>query len=674
LYLQVENGLAVGTMPSPAHPVARGRLCVKGWHAHEAAANPRRLTRPLIRRGGAALEPASWSEALDLVASRLLAIKAEHGPGAIGVLGSARGSNEDNYLLARLARGALGTNNIDTAARLEALPGLFDLPQYRHLTGSGAPPWADGRPTAGLAAIDEADLIVLWQTDPVEEHPAAAARVLRAAQRGVPVIEVAWRASQLAPLAALRLTPRPGSDIVLAGALVQGAFQGEGTPPSEEFAAALADLTPERAENATGVAASLIEEAGRLLTGAARPLILYTRGVTLQPQATDVLAALAALAGPWGGGAGDTLLPHGDGSWPRLIWLGRYSNLQGARDMGVAPYFLPGFRPVSDERARARVAEVWGAPIPAEGGLSAWEMLGTVRALLVMGDDPLVTLPDIARARKALAGLSFLAVLDSVSSPITEAAHVVLPTAGFAEEDGTFTSAEHRVQRLRAGVRPPGEARPGWQVICELSGRLGRPLDYPSPASVMAEIASLVPAYAGVSYQALDDNPGGLLVAPQAGTAQPNHGKALEAELSFALDQAPTPETDDEFPYLLAPDYALRSWAGEALVAASVSLRRELAPGRPFGFAQGGALPLPQVEMGRADAREHGLRDGEQVAIRSRTGEMRASLRLSDGVRSGVLALPYSMREAAAAVMPPALHPETGVPLLAPCAVSIHRV
>lgn len=648
LYLQVADGLVIGTASSPEHPVARGRLCLKGWHAHEAAANPHRLTRPLIRRG-ATLEPASWAEALDLVASRLLSVKAEHGAGAIGVLGSARCTNEDNFLLAKFARGALGTNNVDTAARLEALPGLFDLPQYRHLTRSGA----------SLAAVDEADLIVLWQADPVEEHPAVAARVLRAAQRGVPAIEVAWRSSQLADRAALRLAPRPGSDTVLAGALVHAAFQHAGppSPESEEFAAGIADLTPERAGSATGVAASLIEDAGRLLASAARPLILYTRGLTLQPEATDVLAALSALGGGNGGS---------DGSWPRLLWLSRYSNLQGARDMGVVPYFLPGYRSVTDEGPRARFAEAWGAPIPTEGGLSAWEMLGAVRALVVMGDDPLVTLPDIASARKALAGLSFLVVLDSVLSPIAETAHVVLPAASFAEQDGTFTSTEHRVQRVRAAVPPLGEARPGWQVICELSGRLGRPMAYASPASIMAEVASLAPAYAGVSYQALDDSVGGLLVEPQAGVAQATAPKASEAEPSFALDQAAAPETDDEFPYVLAPDYALRSWGGEALVASSVCLRRELAPGRPSQLAQ--------IEIGRADARERGLRDGQQVVIRSRAGEMRASLRLNDAVRPGVLALPYSMREAAAAVMPPALHPETGVPLLAPCAVSIHQV
>jgi predicted molibdopterin-dependent oxidoreductase YjgC len=648
LYLQVADGLIIGTAPSPAHPVARGRLCVKGWHAHEAAANPHRLTRPLIRRGSD-LEPSGWPEALDLVASRLLSVKAEHGAGAIGVLGSARCTNESNFLLAKLARYALGTNNVDTAARLEALPGLFDLPQYRYLTRAGA----------GLAAIDEADLIVLWQTDPIEEHPAAASRLLRAAQRGVPVIEVAWRSTQLAGKAALRLAPRPGSDTVLAGALAQAAFQHARppSPESEDFAARIADLSTQRAESATGVAASLIEDVGRLLASATRPLILYTRGLTLQPEATDVLAALSALTSSNG---------KSDGSWTSLLWLSRYSNLQGARDMGVVPYFLPGYQSVTDERSRARFAEAWGAPIPTEGGLSTWEMLGAVRALIIMGDDPLITLPDIAGAKEALAGLSFLVVLDTVPTPVAEAAHVVLPGASFAEKDGTLTSAEHRVQRVRASVPPPGEARPEWQVICELSGRLGRPMEYGSPADIMAEIVSLAPAYAGVSYQALEDSPGGLLVEPQAGVAQPTASKASEAEPSFPLDEAAAPETDNEFPYVLAPDYALRSWGGESLIACSVCLRRELAPGRPSQLAQ--------IEISRADARERGLRDGQQVVIRSRIGEMRASLRLNEAVRPGVLALPYSMRAAAAAVMPPELHPETGVPLLAPCAVSIHQV
>jgi predicted molibdopterin-dependent oxidoreductase YjgC len=648
LYLQVAGGRVIGTSPSPDHPVARGRLCVKGWHAHEVATSPGRLTRPLIRRD-AALEPTSWSDALDLVAGRLLSLKAEHGAAAVGVLGSARCTNEDNFLLSKLARVGLGTNNVDTTARLEALPGLFDLPQYRHLT----------RPGAGIAALDEADLIILWRTDPVQDHPAAAARIVRAARRGVPIVEVAWLSGQMGNAAALKLAPRPGSDAWLAGGLLHIALQQAASlsPEWECLAASFSDLTPDRAEAATGVPAGLIAEAGRMLGAAVRPLIVYTRALTLQSEAADVLAGLSALRHN----------NHGSGEgWPRLLWLSRYSNLQGARDMGVVPYFLPGYQPLADQRARAKFGEAWGAPIPTEGGLSGWEMLGAVRALFVMGDDPLGALPDPAGARRALGALDLLVVVDTVLSPTTEAAHVVLPGASFAEKDGTFTSSEHRLQRLRAAVSPPGEARPEWQIICELSRRLGRPMEYASAADIMAEVASLAPPYTGITYQALDDSPGGLFVPPQATTGEEAGETAARAELSLPAEQAPAPETDDGFPFILALDHGLRSWGSEPIVLGSVCLRRELAPGR--------APRTAQLEISAADARQSGFRDGQQVVVRSRVGEMRGALHLSESLRPGLLLLPYSAREAAAAVMPPSLHGETGVPLLLPCAVSIHQV
>ena len=646
LYLQVDGRSLLGTTASAGHPVGRGRLCAKGWHAHEVSSSSQRLRRPLIRRGEG-LEEASWEEALDLVASRLGEITTAGG--AIGVLGSPRATNEENFLLSKLARSCLGTNNVDFSARLEALPGLFDLPKYRHLTLSAA----------SLDDIERADLIVLWQADPAEEHPAAASRVLRAVERGVPVIEVAARSGQLGRLAAIRLSPIPGTELQLAAGLLHVVLS-RAEPAGAEgdgLAASVDSCTPERTEAVTGVPAEDIIRAGEMLAASARPLTIYSRGATLGPQGPDVLTALAAL-GRVAGDASD--------SWSPLLWLNTYCNSQGARDMGVVPYFMSGYQAVSDQDVRDKFARAWSTSLPAEAGLPSWEMLGKVRAMLVMGDDPAAALPDAAAVREAVDGLEFLLVQDAFLTPFARAAHVVLPSATFAEKDGTFTNTERRLQRVRKAVEPPGEARADWEILCDIARRLGRPMEYESPAQVMEEIASLTPIYSDVSYEKLDEGWGlrwSLDKALAADQAVP--GAAAAGEEPAAVEQSGAPGVDDEFPLVLTPDHALESWAADKLVVNAIGLRRQQGADR--------APSLPQIAINPADAESLDLRPGQRARVRCRNGEMEASVRVTDAVREGVVVLPARVRGSAAAVLPSSTNPETGVPLLGPRAVRVEK-
>ena len=643
LYLQVAGDGVVGVSASPAHPVSSGRLCIKGWHAHELASTSRRIQRPLVRRGRD-LEECSWDEALELVAGKLGEIRAESGPGAVGVLGSARHTNEDNFLLGKLARCCLATNSIDFSARLEALPGLFDLPRYRPLTMC----------QAGLADIERADLVLLWQADPVQEHPAAAARVIRALERGVPLIEVKARAGQLGKLACLQLHPRPGSEVRLAAGLLHAAMSLMEVAEANTIAASVSECTPEWTELNTGVPASAVAKAGEALAKAARPLVLCSGAATLGAQGGELLLSLSALG----------QLKPDDPEWGHLLWLSRYCNSQGARDMGVVPYFLPGYQPVSDPAARRRFEEAWGRPLPAEPGLPAWDLLGQARALYVMGDDPMAVLPDAAATRQALAELDFLVVHDTFPSETMQFAHVVLPGASFAEKDGTFTSAERRVQRVRRAAALPGECRADSEILCEVARRMGYPASYGSAADIMAEIAALVPSYAGVSHEALEVAVGARWPRAEALAELGDQGRPEAETVSVGLENGP--ETDQEFPLVLVADHALEPWSDDAAAACCVSLRRELQGGRPN--------PLPSLEMSRAAAIEQGLRDSEKVRVRSRTGEMEAALRLTDETCRSVLVLPFRMREAAARVMPAGRHPETGVPVLRPCAVCIEKL
>ena len=640
LYLEVQGQKVVGVSPSADHPVSQGRLCAKGWHAHELATSSRRFRTPQVRRNGT-FQDASWEEALDLLASRLRGIGA-----AVGVLGSARGTNEENYLLAKLARCCLGTNNIDFSDRLEALPGLFDLPQYRHLT----------TPSLALSDLDSADLILLWQTDPTYEHPAAAARVMRAVERGAPVLHVGSRRGQLGSLARHHLSPRPRTDMYLAYGLLRAAFERRRprTPTAEAVAASVSDWTPERTEAVTGVSGDLIGKAGEMIGRADRPVIACAQAATMGERSAELLGALSALS--WV--ASDEAQPR-----PVLLWLGRRCNLQGARDMGVVPYLLTGYQAVAEEAARGRFSRSWGVELPAESGLAAWDMLGQVRGMLVMADDPVGRLPDAGRTRAALEKLEFLAVIDIFPTATTEIADLVLPGASFAEKEGTFTSADRRVQRVRQAIPPPGAAKPEWKILCELSGRLGHAMDYDSPAAVMAEIATLTPGYQGVSFAALDAGWGSRSTLASEVSRPDLNGVDEETE---SVLRSVLPAVDAEFPLVMTVDYSLQAWADDPMVGGTITLRRELGADRVPGS--------PVIELSSADAAELQLRQGQRVRVRSRTGEVEAVIHASGEVAPGIVLLPFAMRELAAQVMPSTLHPESGVPVLPPCAVSVRKV
>jgi predicted molibdopterin-dependent oxidoreductase YjgC len=238
---------------------------------------------------------------------------------------------------------------------------------------------------------------------------------------------------------------------------------------------------------------------------------------------------------------------------------------------------------------------------------------------------------------------------------------VVLPGASFAEKDGTFTSADRRVQRVRQAVAPTGAAKPEWMILCELSNLLGCPMDYASPSQVLDEIAGLTPLYRGVSFGALDAA-WGMHLPPT------NH--AAPPELSGAHDETHSLQhgglgVDAEFPLMMTVDYSLHAWADDPMVRGTVALRRELGADR--------VRAKPSIEISLADAETLQLRDGQEVKVRSRKGEMAAALHVTGGVSPGTVLLPFAMRERAAHIMPPALHPENGVPILPPCAVSLHR-
>ena len=382
-YLVSDGGRLVGVEPSTTHPISRGSLCVKGWNAYAFVHHPDRLTTPLVRRG-ADLQPASWDEALGLVVDRLRAIQREHGADALMFASSAKATNEENYLLMKLARGVFGTNNIDHCARLchsSTVTGLAET------FGSGAM-------TNSISCFDRTDLIFVIGSNTTEQHPLIGSRIITAVRRGARLIVADNRRIRLARHAQLHLRHKNGSDVallngmmhvIIAEGLADRAFIDDRTENYMALAAAVADWTPERAAALTGLTADEIVASARLFAGAERAMIVYSMGITQHSHGVDNVrccAALALLTGNVG--------RPGTGVNP----LRGQNNVQGGCDMGALPDVVSGYQNVADPAVREKFARAWGVPeLPAVPGLPLTRAMdaaadGGLRGMFIMGENP----------------------------------------------------------------------------------------------------------------------------------------------------------------------------------------------------------------------------------------------------------------------------------------------
>ena len=630
LYLHVAAGRVTGVAPSRSHPVSQGRLCLKGWHAHELMDNPARLTKPLVRQEGE-LREASWKEAIAAVRTGLERVRKQDGPAAMGVLGSARCTNEDNYVLARFARGVLGTPNLDCSLR----------------TGE---PLTSGE----IGDLDSCDLIVLVGNDPNEEHPAAAARVYRARQRGAGLIAISARRHALARLSDVHLAARPGTEAhVLAGLLrllLEGRDAGD---QGEVITQSVAEVGAEDMARIAGVSSEDLQKAASRYLGAARVTIVYSSSLTLSPSAVPAVSALADLS---------ALASAQVGPRVSLLALASRNNLQGCLDMGISPDMLPGYGALEDDEAAACLAQAWGDAFSREAGLSAWQMLGQVKALYVMGDDLLRAAADPTAVQQALSELSFLVVQDIFLSPMARLAHVVLPAAGFGERDGTCTNLERRVQRLRPAVAPPGEAREDWRIVAEISAALKQPLPYQSSEEVFAELASVVPIYQGLSYAAVDKLGGARWPAKEAETASAPLFSWQTAPQQVALN-GPGAEVTEQFPIVLMADPTLGPWDDETTIASTLTVSVEFA-------VVGKDYPSGMLCLHPEDARRLGLRSGRNALVRSSRGESTMKVQVTDEAPVGV-ALTPRWQAARLGLMETVLCSDTDRPVLGPTPVVI---
>jgi formate dehydrogenase alpha subunit len=663
LSVRKDGRLAGMADDAPANASSRGMLCVKGRFGTGFVHARDRITSPMIKRDGVWHE-VSWDEALDAAADGL----ARH-VGHFGTLASAKATNEDGYVIQKLARHVMGTNNVDHCTRLCHSPSVEAM-----LVSMGS-----GATSNSYEDYEEAGCLMVVGADASANHPVIAVRFRRAVARGARLIVVNPKRVELCDQADLWIQERPGTDVALFNAMAK-VLLDEGladldwirarTENFEAWAAALAPYTLEHAEEVTGVRAEDIAQAARWYAKPpfAGSCLIWGMGITQHINGTANAHALLNLS-----------LAAGQMGFPAsgISPLRGQNNVQGCGDAGCIPTNLPGYADYTD-RSLDRFEAVWGRRPPAEPGLVVTEMVegcldGRVRAMYVVGENPLLSEPDLHHAEKALSQLDCLVVQDLFMHETAEKAHVFLPAAAFAEKDGTFTNSERRVQRIRRALPPPGQTRPDWWVTGELARRIARRLglpptgfDYDDPSQIWTELASLWPAAAGISYARLES--GGL----QWPCPTPEHpgtrflyaesfprGRACFVPVEQTAPAAEMPDLD--YPLTLSTGRLLYHWHGGTMTRRVQGLL-ELAP-------------RLEIAVNPADARQLGFESGARVRMISRRGELEGYAQLTEAVRAGAVFVPFVKLETSAAnfLTNSAHDPSAKIPEYKVCAVRLER-
>lgn len=601
----VRDGRVVRITPADDGPSNQGHACLKGrfgWTYHDA---PDRLRVPLLRRGNG-WEEISWESALDLLAQEFTRIMDQHGPDSLATISSSRGTNEENYLFGKFMRCVIGTNHIDNCARVchsATVTGMMET-----LGASAA--------TNSIQDFDHAQLIMVVGANPTESHPVVGARIKQAHRRGVPLIVIDPRRTELARLADLHLQLRPGTNVALLNAmghvlvkeeLLDQAFIATRTEGIEDWLKTVSDCTTESAEAITGVPAHLISQAARRYASSNASLCVHGLGVTEHRWGSHGVIALCNLALATG-----NIGKPGTGINP----LRGQNNVQGASDMGCLPTYFAGYQSLDDPKLASLHRAITGRPLPAKRGMKTPDMwdaatAGRLKGLWIIGYDVAQTDPNSKKVHEALRHVEFLVVQDLFLTETTKFAHLVLPGASFLEKDGTFTNLERRIQRIRKVVEPPNGILPDWRVVCEVSKRMGYPMPYQHPSEIMDEVARLTPMFVGVSYDRLDQHAGLQWPVPTAaheGTALMHQKTFPKGKAHFvAVEYLPPGEVPTaEYPFVLTTGRILQHHNCGAQTRRTDILE---------------LVDTDVLEMHHADMEGLHLRDGEIIRLVSARGE-----------------------------------------------------
>jgi formate dehydrogenase alpha subunit len=604
-----------------------GNLCVKGRYGWEYIHSQERLSTPLIRKDGKLVE-CTWNEALKEVTAQFKRIKDDHGPNALAAIGSARLTNEEGYLLQKFMRGAIGTNNIDNSGRFsyEGLLALNDSLGYPAMTNS-------------IDEIGNADVILALRSDLRETHPLVKIEVIKALSRNKAKLITANNVGTwLDEKANLSLVYRPGTEVSLINGIIRIILEEEledkdfissQTGGFEALRESVARYDLATVERITGVNGDLITRAARMYAQGERSAILIASALSSRGDETGLAQAAANLA----------LLTGNVGRESTGVSImGEKNNSQGMLDMGVIPDFLPGFQEVGDDDARKKCALTWMVEFPSEPGLDALAMLKSagnqrVKALYIVGENPVTTYPDRNQVMQALEQVEFLVVQDLFLSETAKQANVVLPVVSFSEKEGTFTSIERRVQRLYRTLNPQGLARSDFDIIQSLSNSLGYVMNYSSPAQVMEEIKQLVVPYAGIDYGRLGEKG---LQWPCASTNDP--GSRFLYEDGFPAGRASFKPVEDRF----SEDQGSSDFPYRLVTVQS------LCHSGSFSLWSQGLKELSQekgAELNTGDAKQLQVESGDMITITSSKGAITVPSKITGRTPPGRIIVPYHFDE-----------------------------
>lgn len=605
--LVVKDNQLVGVEPING-PANKNLLCVKGKFAsYKFVGANDRLTEPLIKRNGV-FEPATWDEALTLVANKLGQLKEEYGADSLAGFSCSRSINEDNYVFQKMVRAAFGTNNVDNCARVCHSASVHGLAQT---LGSGAMT----NPIADITT--DVDVILLVGSNPEEAHPVVGAQIRQAMQRGTKVIVVDPRKIDLVKDCELHLQLQAGTNVAFANGmmhvilkegLADKEFIENRTEGFEELERLVAEYTPERVAEICHIDADDLIKAAKMYAQAEKAPIIYCLGVTEHSTGTQGVMSMSNIAMLVG-----KLGKPGCGVNP----LRGQNNVQGACDMGCMPYDFPGYQKVANDAVMEKFEKAWGVSLNRTQGMTSTQVLpaatkGKIKGLYIFGEDPIVTDPDTNHVREALEALDFLVVQELFMTETAAYADVVLPGISYAEKDGTFTNTERRVQRVRKAVEPRGIAKEDFAIFCEVMTRLGYPCHYESAKEIMEEIASVTPSFGGITYERLEE--GGLQwpckTLDDPGTKIMHVGEFARGKGLFkAIPYQKAQELPDEtYPYLMSTGRMLYHYNTRAMT------------GRTAGINQ--IANRSYIEINSLDAKRLGIEEGDKVKVSSRRGSI----------------------------------------------------
>jgi len=614
----------------PAEGPANGvSTCVKGKFGWDYVNSPDRLTRPLIREGDAFRE-ATWDEALSLVARRFTEIKAFTGPDSLAFISSSKCTNEESYLMQKLARAVIGTNNMDNCSRYCQAPattGLFRTVGYGGDSGS-------------ISDIEQASLVVIIGSNTAESHPVLATRVKRAHKlRGQKLIVSDLRENEMARRADVFLHPRPGTDLYWLSAVTRYIFDNgmanqvfidKWVNGAGDYFKSLEPFTMEMASQRCGLPEETLVKVARMIAEAESVCILWAMGVTQHVMGSDTSTAISNLLLATG-----NYMRPGTGAYP----LRGHNNVQGASDHGAMPNYFPGYQKVEDAAIRAKFEQGWGVTLPPKAGLDNHQMIdaihdGRLKAMYLFGEEISLVDSNANYVDDALSKLDFFVVQDIFFSQTCRFADVVLPASPSLEKDGTFTNTERRIQRIYRVFEPLGESRPDWQIIQEIANRLGAGWKYNHPSDIYKEIAPLTPSMAGVTYERLEGYKSLQWPVDEDGSDQPllytRQFKFPDSKATFFAVPwtEPSNQQDAEYDLHLNNGRLLEHFHEGNMTYRTEGIREK--------------TPCTFIEVSPELASDRGIQSGSLVELTSRYGNVRARAVVTTRVQGKELYMPMN--------------------------------